>query len=348
MEEKVLTNQKDSSNETDDSAEKKKRKKLKKKTVGQLESSNYLNINGQCTERAARKKSEPSDSANEYFVGQRTPPSEKSFDQVSQEQEGMFVENNNAMPRYSNWIMSPEKSSINDQLNCGTGSSTDATPSLNSMSPSSVKSPSWGNELTNSQRSLSNQQRRFPHSQAPASLRRRETNVLSSEQFRDYNSIQYNDQPEDFNPNISIQEPNMFEQNCHQRGTAITSYAAPSHAQQFGYKSNDTSLDLSLQTKGKNGKNGFYFCNGSSRCQKPSNSSNGTSTTSAAASVMAAVYMSSRNPEAYSPQNSYATRISHRSLQQRIYPNYDPPQQQIYPNDLSVASVYSCSNPLAL
>ena len=343
-EEKISTNQNVKPQENNDTNEKKKRKNSKKKADEQSGSNNYLCLNGKSTKATTIKKNEPDDLSNDYFLDQRTPSPEKSYEQMPQEQ-GMFVDSNSVIPSYSNWIVSPGKSSVNDPLNSGAGSATDATPSLTSMSPNSVKSPSWGNEMANSQRTLNNHQRLLSQSQNTASLRRRNSNALQSEHFRDYNSMPYNGQSDGFSPNISIHETNFYGQNFHQRG--MVSYAGQSDVQQFDYKSNSTSLDLSFQNKGKSGKNGVFHCNGATQCPKPPNSSKATSVSSAA-SVMAAVYMSSRNPGTYSSQNSYSSRMAPRALQQRIYPSYGAPQQQTYPNDLSVANAYNCSNPLAL
>ena len=318
-----------------DNDEKKKRKK-RKKSSSEQHKTDFLNQQNSKTSR----KPETNDPGSKYFVGQKTSASDKNYDQLSQDP-NVFVENNSIVSTYSSWIASPEKSSLIDQLNPNAESATEASSSLSSMSPNSVKSHSWGNELASSQRPLSNQQRLLPLSASHASLHRRDTNAISSEAYREYNSITYDDQTEEFSPTISVQETSMFEQNCDQRGHAMN-YSS-SFSQQFGYKSCTPGLDRSLHTKRKDEKTGLCCYDGVTRCRV----SHATSTSSAA-SIMAAVYMNSRNPDGYLPsQNRYSSRISAHSLPQRIHSTYVTPQQQIYPNDLSAPGNY-CSNPLAL
>ena len=305
--------------------EKKKKRKSKKKADENESEKRTDNTSKAETEEQERN-----------FLGDRSSPPERNYDRSQPQVRDMFTQS--GVTPYSNWMVSPTKSNITDPLSIA---SRGATPSLNSASPSSTKSPSWGSDIGNSHRSLNPSQRLMQESQDVTSLQRRQSSSIASESYRDYGAMHFNPHADEY-PSNNLQESNVFGQNCQQRNSVLTSYSSPTQSHQFSYKPPYSEVDRSHHVRPKHGKGSFHSYDGMNRYQ---NSSSNTGSTSSAASVMAAVYMNSRNPGVhYNPQ--YANRISPNQLPQRGYSNYEGTQSQSYPNELS--GHYNCSNPLTL
>lgn len=164
-------------------------------------------------------------------------------------------------------------------------------------------------------------------------MSRRDSRLSATESYREsYDSIHY-PTPQEYAGADSIQEMNPFSQNYSQRSSSLSSYPTNSFPHS-NYRSSYSGLERSFSMRSLNSRvgpnshdvNNKYF---------NSNFPVGSSPSTEAASVMAAVYMNSRNPHThYANQGQYQLNSSSQ-FQSRNHPMYDEHQQPNYGSNLS-------------
>ena len=334
---KLIQNMEKKTSEEEKSNDEKRKKKKQKKTTNENKEHTEESAHITRDKNYIKEKHSMNDveflkqrKMNGELTGQCMSSLEKKFNDVgmSTPRQDSFAKSN-PMVQQSNWTSSTSKNAFSAPM---TPNSIDAdgrslTTSNHSSSPSN-KSPSpWGSEIHDP-----NQIRFSRLSQEVNMISKRGSRGSITDAYRDHYDPHHYATFEEYPRVDSARDLNSFSQTYSQRNHPMSSYS-PNSLPHSSYRSSYTGLDKPFPARTLNNKIGIHGYDSNSRYLTPNMSSMSSSSTEAA-SVMAAVYMNNRNPPShYPPHTPYNSNPSNQ-FPCRIQPTYETTQQSNYGSDL--------------